>query len=397
MRLPVLFAVYVVATSAAIGMQPAIVRFHKERQERKPVNSEAALESAPGRHPLTAAVEQPPICVGGDGREFYKGGDLYVCNVEGERRSFIPDAAAEYCAVGDDGTLYLVGSSDKEYWLRAYSGSGELKWTSRTDEIRSPLAVARDGTIYLISMPRRGNTSLTAYGADGTTRWNVKLGGLEWNPVPPAIGPDGTVYVYSGVQSAPEIVAINPQGEKLWSASLPAMVKKLVVAPSGTVLADVPAGHLFAFDPRGHQLWNFYWNGSSNDGLAVAEDGTIYFVSRFVFALDNLGKPKWTFKSEQTYTQGDRFEENPVIAADGTVYAASFNHSMYAITPGGRKKWVSVSSEPGSTNDIMLSSHGYLHILRIRTAWFAVSSGLATHGWPSPGHDARNTRSQESP
>jgi outer membrane protein assembly factor BamB len=263
-----------------------------------------------------------------------------------------------------------------------------------TDEFRSPLAVAPDGTVYMVSMPRTGNLILRAYGADGIARWRADLGGFEWNPVPPALGPDGTIYVYNGVRSAPEIISLTAHGERQWSASVPAAVSKLVIAPDGRVLVDVPAGNVIAFDREGHQLWNFYSGGGSSqgDGLVVAPDGTVYFASRFVSALDNQGKPKWSFKSELTYTQGDHFEEDPVIAGDGTIYASSFDHRFYAITPDGRKKWVFQGNVSGLPAHLALTRNG---ILRTQSGWFAVSSGLATHGWPAANHDSRNSRSAE--
>jgi outer membrane protein assembly factor BamB len=57
------------------------------------------------------------------------------------------------------------------------------------------------------------NTQLTAYDSDGQLRWALPTGGFEWNPVPPAIGPDGRIYAYTGVQSAPEIIAVTTEGK----------------------------------------------------------------------------------------------------------------------------------------------------------------------------------------
>lgn len=86
-------------------------------------------------------------------------------------------------------------------------------------------------------------------------------------------------------------------------------------------------------------------------------------------------------------------KENPVIAEDGTIYASSIEHRLYAITPGGRKKWVFQGSVPGLPDHLVLTGS---RILRTQFGWFAVSSGLATHGWPTANHDSRNTRSAEA-
>ena len=394
MRLPALFAVYLVSTAATISTPFAMHAVQRAWLGAMPVNSEPALESVPTMHPGPRGPYQPiPACTGRDEMEYYADRDFSFGSDVSDRRSFIPDIKVHACAVRDDGTLYLVGASDRKNWLRAYTPGAELKWEILTDEIQSPLAVARNGAVYLISMPRSGNTALTAYTADGEVKWRVELGGFEWNPVPPAIGPDGTIYVYSGVQTAAEIIAISPEGQERWRASLPAKVSKLVVGPDGSVLVDVPLGHMIAFSPQGRQLWSFYSDAHSlNGGIAVAGDGTVYFASGFLHAIDSSGKEKWTFKSELTYTKGDYFDGTPVIAEDGTVYAASYYQQLYAVTPSGRKKWA-YSGLPDLPPEVMLTDDG---ILRTRQGWFSVSSGMATKGWPAENHDNRNSRSQEA-
>jgi hypothetical protein len=333
----------------------------------------------------------------GDGTEYYRNGDVARVDQAESRAGFFTDFHAISCSIGDNGTLYFLGGNDEERWLRAYTATRTLNWTVSTDEFRSPLAVARDGSVYMVSMPRTGNLTLQAYGADGIERWRIDLGGFDWNPVPPAVGLDGTIYVYNGAHSAPEIIAFTAHGERRWSASVPAAVGKLVIAPDdGKVLVDVPAGNVIAFGREGHQLWNFYSGGGrgQGDGLVVAPDGTVYFASHFLYALDNQGKPKWIFKSELTYTEGDYFEEDPVIAEDGTIYASSFKHRLYAITPQGRKKWVFKGNLAGLPDHLALTRNGFL---RTQSGWFAVSSGLATHGWPAANRDSGNSRSAEAP
>jgi outer membrane protein assembly factor BamB len=380
-----------------MGAPWAFQTIGRTRLQMIPVNSEAPLETAPPRRPGSEYPndDKPAICMGSDGTEYYRNGDVARVDQADSRARFFTDFHAIACSIGDDSTLYFLGGNDQEKWLRTYNPTRALKWTRSTDEFRSPLAIARDGTVYMVSMPRSGNLTLRAYGADGVARWHADLGGFEWNPVPPAIGPDGSIYVYNGVRSEPEVIAFTVQGEKQWSALVPAAVSKLVIASDGRVLVDVPAGHVIAFDREGHPLWNFYSGGGTTqgDGLVVAPDGTVYFASRFLYALDNQGKAKWIFKSELTYTQGDHFEEDPVIAEDGTIYASSFEHRLYAITPDGRKKWVFQGNVAGLPDYLALSDNG---ILRTQSGWFAVTSGLATHGWPSANHDTRNSRSAEA-
>jgi len=404
MRLRTLFALYLISTAAAIGSPFAIQTVEMARRRAIPVNSEAPLEPAPAQLQAPRGQFQPlPACQAPDGVEYYKDYRFSAGSDINDRRTFVPDITVQFCAVSQDGTVYLVGSSlagsspagssDNQSWFRAYTRAGQLKWSMPRDEYCSPPALARDGTAYFISMPRTGNTALTAIDASGNVRWTLATGGFEWNPVPPAIGPDGTVYAYTGVQSAPEIIAVTPEGKKLWNASVLSPVSQLVVSPDGTIVVNVPSGHALAFDPQGHELWRFYSGARViNGGIAVAADGTVYFAAGFLFALDRKGATKWTFKSERTYTTHDYFDGSPVMAEDGTIYVDSYYHQLYAVTPDGRKKW-GVSSTSTSLPGLMLSNDGGL---RTEWAWFAVSSGLGTHGWPSPNGDAGNRRSQET-
>jgi outer membrane protein assembly factor BamB len=406
MRLDTLFVVYLVSTVAAIGSPFTISVIDKEWRHTMHVNSEAALELAPELHPgLPQPSQQIPVCaeplVAKD--YYYEGGDFAVGTDPSTCGVFLSDFKVLRTTVGEDGTLYLEGKSDGQNSLRVYTRSGELKWAVPIDEIDNLLAVARDGTVYLMTTLRLSSV-LTAYNPDGRVRWVVTNDGEQFGGwVPPAVGPDGTIYIFSGVQPGtlpdcrrlcPALLAITPQGQERWHVPIPRRPKDIVVDGDGRVLVNVPSGNLIAFDPQGHQLWSFTSEDKfGTGGIAVAADGTTYFASRFLYALDPRGKKKWVFKPETSYTEGEDFQVDPAIAEDGTVYAFSRHHELFAITPGGRKKWV-VSDLPPGLEGVALSRQG---ILRTPSAWFSVSSGLASHGWPSANRDARNSRSQEAP
>lgn len=367
-----------------------------------PVNSEAALEPAPEMHPgRPQPVQQTPVCaaplVKGD---YFDSGDFVVSDDPGDCRTFLSDIKVLHSAAGEDGTVYLEGTRDGQNSLSIYSRTGELKWTVPIDVIDNPLALGRDGTAYLSTTLRDSNT-LTAYNADGSVRWRVTNVVEQWGGwVAPAIGPDGTVYIFSGVQSVGDchrycaaILAISPQGQERWRVQVAGRPEDILVDADGRVVVHWRPGSVIAFDPQGHQLWSFVSGDKLGPGgIAIAADGNVYFASRFLYALDRKGKAKWIFRSETSYTENEGFEEDPVIAEDGTVYTFSRHHELFAITASGRKKWVVDDLPPGQSG-VELSSKG---ILRTPSAWFSVSSGLASHGWPRANRDGRNSRSQEA-
>jgi outer membrane protein assembly factor BamB len=403
MRLEKLFVVYLISTATAIASPFAIYAVDKELRWLMPVNSEAALEAAPEMHPGRPQPLQPfPLCAAAaEGAGYYDDdGDFSVGADPADCRNFIPNLKVLRSSVGEDGSLYLEGTRDGQNSLSVYSRTGESKWTVPIDVIDNPLALGRDGTAYL-SLTLRDSNTLTAYSADGSVRWRVTNEGEQWGGwVPPAIGPDGSVYVFSGVQSIGDcrrlcaaILAISPQGQELWRVQVAARPEDILVAADGRVLVNWRSGNVIAFDPQGHQLWSFVSGDKLGPGrVAIAADGTVYFASRFLYALDHKGKAKWVFKPETSYTENEGFEEAPVIAEDGTVYAFTRHHELFAVTPSGRKKWM-VSDLPPGQSGLELSSK---NILRTPSAWFSVSSGLASHGWPSANRDGRNSRSQEA-
>lgn len=403
MRLRTLFAIYLASTAAAICTPFAIHGLAMTRLRMMPVNSEAPLQAAPPQHPLMDPYQKSLMCSARDGAHYYKStlstGGVYMSEFGKE---FIPDIVVQACAISWSGNLYLVGKTENQNWLRSYTPTAELRWSVERDENCSSPALSRD-TIYLICMPRSGNTKLIAYDPEGQVRWIFEIGGFDWNPVPPAVGTDGTVYIYSAVQSSPEVIAISPDGQQRWSAPVPARandplpirVNQLALSDDGTVVVSVPFGNVVAFSADGQQLWSFHSGQKvNNGGFVIGPDGTVYFAGGFLYALDGDGKPKWTFKSELTYIKGDYFDGDLAVGADGTVYARSYYNQLYAITRDGRKKWAvneTKPSLPGLTLGID-SLHTYM-------AWYSIKmgSGLAQHGWPSVDHNDRNDRSLEMP
>ena len=408
MRLSRLFLIYLLSTAAAIATPFALHGIDYARRRAIPVSSGPALEAAPLVFPVSNSGNSAsalPACIAPDGTEYYGDrGYFYADNQAGNKRYLANDVWSsnfDSCAVRADGTVYLLADHNRDGILSAYTRSGQLIWTISLPQAFSGVALAASGITYFVARQRDGLNTLYASNPDGTPRWELQIGGNggpQWVPASPAIGPDGTIYAISGDQVAPELIAVDTDGSKLWSSPLPAHVSQLIIGPDSRVFVHIPTGNVIAFDSRGQKLWEFHANNRNNDGgIALAPDGTLYFASNFVYAIDAAGQTKWTFKSEFTYTRGDYFDKSPVIADDGTLYAVSYYQQLYAITPDGRTKW-HLSGEPTNIrtcwDQISLTPGGTL----IATAGrLQVSSGLAKTGWPSKNLDNSNGRSREVP
>jgi outer membrane protein assembly factor BamB len=83
-------------------------------------------------------------------------------------------------------------------------------------------------------------------------------------------------------------------------------------------------------------LWTLpLGNYAGESSPAIAPDGTIYqatFDGRLL-AVTPQGRLKWTCRA------GREIESSPAIADDGTIYFGSRDRKFYAVTPEGRLKW----------------------------------------------------------
>jgi outer membrane protein assembly factor BamB len=183
--------------------------------------------------------------------------------------------------------------------------------------------------------------------------WTFDLGdGYNTQASSPIIGPDGTIYLESGAQSASggpgcgaQIVAISPSTQEiLWSwsdttenvfGSTPAL------GPNGTVyvVADAPncsggVGDLIAIASGGTTLWKLTGLGLIGSPT-VGPDGTVYVedsASTLYAVNPSNGQVLWSFAGASGSVGEPGF---PAISADGTtLYLPSGGGDLYALTAG---------------------------------------------------------------
>jgi outer membrane protein assembly factor BamB len=151
--------------------------------------------------------------------------------------------------VADDGTVYIGGWDGNLYALNSTNGS--LKWKYATGQsIGSSPSLGPDGSVYFGNVTGSGTPSGAVYALNGQT------GALKWKYASyyvessPAVGADGTVYVWGSGR----LTAFSPaDGSVKWSydaadygACSPA------IGVDGTVYAQVGSGtgsSVFAFYP----------------------------------------------------------------------------------------------------------------------------------------------------
>lgn len=223
---------------------------------------------------------------------------------------------------GADGTIYVVPNDNELY---AINPDGSKRWKLSTGSFTSsPPALGPDGTIYVAADWR-----LLAVAPDGTKKWD-----LDGIPGTPCIGSDGTLYVtgYPG-DGSKQLWAMSPEGTKKWAFGDAAYVS--VIGADGTLYAASEDYTLYALNPDGSEKWKLSEGGWP---VAVASDGTIYSYDpnhANLCAIDPTGVGKW---------------ERPVgalagiaLAADRTIVCTDQNTlgqgRVTAFTADGAQKW----------------------------------------------------------
>jgi outer membrane protein assembly factor BamB/ankyrin repeat protein len=247
--------------------------------------------SADGKRQWTFSVPASQLAgfstaaLGADGTIYVvnRNNSLYALMPSGKRKWFYEMRRGRFSAgptapaVGADGTIY---AGDFGNYIHALTPEGKPKWTVRVQEEGRivALALAADGTIYMASGPEEPSrrTAIRAFTPEGQHKWSYELAkGVPFDPVPPVVGRDGTIY--SGLFN------------------------------------------LIALTPEGKRKWIFNMEGSSKASPSIGADGTIYVVTDRLYAVSPQGTLMWSSKP----VMGPLARSSPAIAADGTIYVGT--------------------------------------------------------------------------
>jgi large repetitive protein len=249
-----------------------------------------------------------------------------------------------------------------------YTGpaSAHVAWTLQLDgSVTNPPAIAADGTLYMAS---EDTVSFFAISPSGTRLWTVTLPDQPGNDGhrTPAIAADGTLY--AGTEKA--LVALYPDGGTKWTFPSPSgsFYGGPSVAPDGTIYASTVGGSVIALDADGGLLWNYGAGSPIYPSTTFGPNGSIYTGSvAGVLALESDGGLEW----QVTIPDGGLFA-SPSIASDGTIYAASNDHSVYAFETSGARSW-SLTTGGKVVTDIAVASDGTIYFGSFDQKFYAAS------------------------
>jgi outer membrane protein assembly factor BamB len=339
----------------------------------------------------------------------------------------------EQPAVATDGTIYgsigYDGNSDRYTFAALSPADGSVLWTFEDPQpyqmwgFSGAPAIGSDGTLYIANQ-----TNVYALTTNGTMKWfyafptnNLSLGFAAFNYSSPVVGADGTVYVNS---DGGALFALHPAngslkwyrpppsdlGYSLWPSGSPA------IGPDGTIYFG-HGNYFFAVNPaNGTYRWtiNYGPNWDAFDwSPAVGGDGTIYVETlnpegTALLAINPTnGTPKWTNQLSDDWlnqTQCECAKRGSIaIAADGEIYLADWDGTLYSFAPDGTTNWTYQTdpSGQGGLNAPLIGPDGTIYVESYEGApyiyAFAGASPVACSSWPEHRKNARRSGTVVSP
>ena len=315
--------------------------------------------------------------------------------------------------IGHDGTIY-IGTSAGE--LQAVDPNGSQRWSVMTQGSIYTCPTIVSALIVVGSM----DGGLYAFETDSDLAWQFPSDGPDSIITAPGVGMDGTLYAVRLYD--PHVYAIDPaDGSELWSTDLSHHIIaddpttnfihtgfqiSPVVHPDGMILiAPTHDTKLYALDPAdGAILWslNLYqfpekpvdatiddFVYGSNYGYSdiwsepvIGPDGTIYVSmdDMYLRAVNPDGTLKW---SQRIGMYGGL---SMTVDANGVIYAASDDKSVYVIDPadgailsvltlyGAWQIWPAVADEEWLSSPV-LGKDGLLYVSSSSGKVYAVASG----------------------
>jgi outer membrane protein assembly factor BamB len=217
------------------------------------------------------------------------GATKWECRISGGQFGMLRDPV-----VGADGTIYLGSFEGKVYAING--ATGNLLWQAQS--MGAPcLAVESDGTLIVGSTG--GDTVSALDGTTGQKKWEFVTG--YWQYSTPAIGSDGTVYVFrNGFDNEYRCFALDGAAGKLkWDFLSGILVfNSPAIGTDGTIYVGGNGG-VFALNPvTGAKNWTFAGlPKASYSSPAIGIDGTI-----FITASDSLSGTNVVYALAGDYT-----------------------------------------------------------------------------------------------
>lgn len=335
------------------------------------------------QRPRTQATwgEEWRAVVGRDGTVYLPTEDLHVYALDGrtgaERWSFRAGSRiAGSMALMADGRVVVVTADRTVYALDGATGTPV--WTARAGDpgtmarLPVPPTVGPDGTVYVAT----DDGVLTALApGDGALRWTRRFEGPLF--VPPAVGSDGTLFAPPSVRGGRGAIyplhAIDAQGGHKWTFALPEPGMSVTVGEDGTVFVPSPNVGMTAIDgARGTQKW--FLAGQVLNAPAIGTDNTLYYTVQQepgLLAVDGAtGRIKWRIAGGIC-----GWKATWALDGDGTLYGLGCNDVLLSFdtTRGAPRPTFRLGARGENASSPVLGADRTLYVLGLSGTVYAVT------------------------
>jgi len=241
--------------------------------------------------------------------------------------------------IDSNNTIYF-GSRDS--CLYALNPNGTFKWKYKTSApIFQEVFLNIDllGNVYVTN----SNGKLYSIKPNGTLNWSVSYEN-GFGSGSPVFSPDGNTIYIAGRDS--NLFALNLDGSIKWKFSCGEIMRAPMVDSDGNIYASAST-YLFAINPSGNLIWDYYLFGRPSAVPTIDIKGNIYTIARDtvccpyylkLISLDYYGHLRWEYIFDEE--EVDDFTQPLICDSEGTVYlGSSFGYNYYAISSDGKLKW----------------------------------------------------------
>jgi outer membrane protein assembly factor BamB len=270
-----------------------------------------------------------------------------------------------------DTNLMLIVRSNVQLTATFEYLRGDVKWSFPFDD--AP-ALNRDGILYAFSF----GAVVAVDTKTGERLWRNGYFDSWW--APPAIGPDGTVYIgnYSG---SSVIMHDGLTGEQKGGFNVGLCVHACpTIGVDGTLyLAGLK---IYSYDPETRQLrWSFQGGDIFEGSPSLSSDGVLFAgcYDGKMYALNSANGAKvWEFAT------GGLIKSSPAIGADGTIYFGSADGKIYAVDGNtGQKRWDFATGAP-VLGSAVIDAAGDIYIIG-ESGFYAVHGQTGEKKWSVTG------------
>ncbi len=277
-------------------------------------------------------------------------------------------------AVSPDGMIY-AGLKNKDFV--AVTPRGVVAWRTHFDGlfVADPL-IAPDGTVYV----GVGPGTLISLSESGREQWRITLPGSLLGA--PVMDGAGTIYL---VASDRRLYALTQWGEFRWSLPLQAQPTTTAIARDGTVLVGTADGKVIAVNPNGDVVWSRMLNAPVS-GVSVGADEIVAATADGrLIGLSAAGRELWR---EST---GVGLDSSPLIRGSGLLAFAADGTLVLLHRPVGVIERFSV----GTAGAAVLARDGSVYLGGRDWVLYAFprppGAERITGPWPQAGHDEQHS------